>query len=182
MRAYDAQFGVPATILRFFSVYGPRQRPDMGYYKFVEGLLSGRPVTVFGDGEQRRGNTYVADARAVLLAAERFRRGAVYNVGGGEEVSANEVLAFLEGLTGRRAEVLRGRNGSGSSGRTLADTTRAREDRAGPPPPRCGRAGSAQVAWQPRAAGRGPRWPALRRLSAGPPSGPPRWRGSAPRS
>jgi nucleoside-diphosphate-sugar epimerase len=149
VRAYDAQFGVPATVLRFFSVYGPRQRPDMGYYKFVEGLLSGRPVTVFGDGEQRRGNTYVADAAwAVLLAAERFRRGAVYNVGGGEEVSANEALALLEGLTGRRAEVLRGPERLGEQRRTLADTTRAREELGWAPatPLRDGLA--AQVAWQ----------------------------------
>ena len=149
VRAYDAQFGIPATVLRFFSVYGPRQRPDMGYYKFVEGLLSGRPVTVFGDGEQRRGNTYVADAaRAVLLAAERFRRGAVYNVGGGEEVSANEALALLEGLTGRRAEVLRGPERLGEQRRTLADTTRAREDLGWAPatPLRAGLA--AQVGWQ----------------------------------
>jgi nucleoside-diphosphate-sugar epimerase len=149
VRAYDAQFGLPATILRFFSVYGPRQRPDMGYYKFVEGLLTGRPVTVFGDGEQRRGNTYVGDAaRAVLLAAERFRRGAVYNIGGGEEVSAKEALALLEGLTGRRAEVARGPERPGEQRRTLADTARAREHLGWAPATPLREGLGAQVAWQ----------------------------------
>ena len=172
VRAYDAQFGLPATILRFFSVYGPRQRPDMGYYKFVEGLLSGRPVTVFGDGEQRRGNTYVADAaRAVLLAAERFRRGAVYNVGGGEEVSANEALALLEGLTGRRAEV---RAGAGPAGRAAshAGGHHAGPGRswAGPPPPPCGRGSPPRWPGSGSCTGRrsGPASAGLRR----PPSGP----------
>jgi nucleoside-diphosphate-sugar epimerase len=149
VRAYDAQFGLPATVLRFFSVYGPRQRPDMGYYTFVEGLLTGRPITVFGDGEQRRGNTYVADAaRAVLLAAERFRRGAVYNVGGGEEVSANEALALLEDLTGRRAEVVRGPVRPGEQRRTLADTRRAREGLGFAPATPLREGLAAQVAWQ----------------------------------
>ncbi|MDQ3700596.1 MAG: NAD-dependent epimerase/dehydratase family protein, partial [Chloroflexota bacterium] len=85
VQTYDRQFDVPATVLRLFSVYGPHQRPDMGYYQFVDRLLTERPITVYGDGTQRRGNTYVGDiVRAFLLADERFQRGTVYNVGGAE--------------------------------------------------------------------------------------------------
>jgi UDP-glucuronate 4-epimerase len=149
VQTYDAQFGVPATILRFFSVYGPRQRPDMGYYQFVDRLLGGRPLLVYGDGEQLRGNTYVGDiARAVRLAAERFRRGSVYNVGGAEEVSANRVIAILEELTARTATIERGPDRPGEQRRTLADTRRAQADLGFVPrtPLRDGLA--AQVAWQ----------------------------------
>jgi UDP-glucuronate 4-epimerase len=149
VQTYDAQFGVPATILRYFSVYGPRQRPDMGYYQFVERLLAGRPLLVHGDGEQRRGNTYVRDAaRATLLAAERFRRGAVYNVGGAEEVSANAVIALLEELTGRRAAVERGPARPGEQQRTLADTRRAEAELGFAPRTPLREGLAAQVAWQ----------------------------------
>jgi UDP-glucuronate 4-epimerase len=149
VQTYDAQFGVPATVLRFFSVYGPRQRPDMGYYQFVDRLLGGRPLLVHGDGEQLRGNTYVGDiARAVRLAAERFRRGAVYNVGGAEEVSANRVIAILEELTGRTATIERGPVRPGEQRRTLADTRRARAGLGFAPQTPLREGLAAQVAWQ----------------------------------
>jgi len=68
---YCSNYGVPATSLRYFTVYGPRQRPDMGYHKFVAALLTGRPITVFGDGQQVRGNTYISDCvDATLLAIQ----------------------------------------------------------------------------------------------------------------
>ena len=60
-RAYAEERGLPLVVLRYFSVYGPRQRPDMGYHMFIDALLRGRPITVFGDGQQVRGNTYIAD-------------------------------------------------------------------------------------------------------------------------
>jgi len=73
VRTYDVQFGLPSTILRYFSVYGPRQRPDMGYHIFIDSILHGKPITIFGDGNQLRGNTYVADiVRATMLAQEKF--------------------------------------------------------------------------------------------------------------
>lgn len=149
VQTYDRQFDVPATVLRLFSVYGPHQRPDMGYYQFIDRLLTDRLITVYGDGTQRRGNTYVGDiVRAFLLADERFERGAVYNVGGAEEVSANEVLALLEELTGRRARVEYGPHRPGEQRRALADTTLARE-RLGFTPGTPLREGlRAQVEWQ----------------------------------
>jgi len=93
VETYRQQFDLPTTILRFFSVYGPRQRPDMGYYIFIDSILCDRPITVFGDGSQLRGNTYVTDiVHAIILAHHRFASGAVYNLGGSEEISANEVI------------------------------------------------------------------------------------------
>ncbi len=149
VQTYDRQFGIPATILRYFSVFGPRQRPDMGYYLFIDKILHGEPITVFGDGTQLRGNTYVGDiVRATLLAHERFMRGAVYNVGGSEEISANQVIAILEELIGRPAIVEHGPARPGEQSRALADTTLARE-RLGFTPQVPLREGlAAQVAWQ----------------------------------
>jgi len=123
VRTYDVQFGLPSTVLRYFSVYGPRQSPDMGYHIFIDNILSDRPITIFGDGNQLRGNTYVADiTRATLLASQNFERGAVYNIGGSEEISPNQVIALLEEITGKRAEVQYGPARPGEQQRALADT------------------------------------------------------------
>jgi nucleoside-diphosphate-sugar epimerase len=146
---YDRQFDVPSTVLRYFSVYGPRQRPDMGYYIFIDSILHDRPITVFGDGNQLRGNTYAADiARATMLAAERFERGSIYNLGGSEEISANQVIALLEEITGKKADIRFGPERPGEQSRALADTTLARERLAFTPrmPLREGLA--RQVEWQ----------------------------------
>lgn len=146
---YEREFGVPSTILRYFSVYGPRQRPDMGYYIFIEKISKGEPITVFGDGNQLRGNTYVADiVRATMLAHEKFEAGTVYNIGGSEEISANQVLGLLEEITGKKAIVEHGPPRPGEQRRALADTTLARE-RLGFVPQMPLREGLArQVAWQ----------------------------------
>jgi nucleoside-diphosphate-sugar epimerase len=149
IRTYDRQYGLPSTILRYFSVYGPRQRPDMGYYVFIERILSGRPITIFGDGKQLRGSTYVGDiVRGTIRAHERFERGATYNLGGSEETSANQVIDLLEMIIGKKAIREYGPARPGEQARSLADTTRAR-DRLGFVPSTPLREGlAAQVAWQ----------------------------------
>jgi len=149
VQVFNKQFGLPTSILRYFSVYGPRQRPDMGYYIFIEGILHDRPITVFGDGEQRRANTYVGDiVRATMLAHQKFEPGTVYNIGGAEEVSANESLAILEEVIGKKAQVQRGPVRKGEQSRAVADMTQARE-RLGYVPTMPLREGlAAQVAWQ----------------------------------
>jgi nucleoside-diphosphate-sugar epimerase len=99
-RAYAENFGVPLTILRFFSVYGPRQRPDMAYHIFIRALLRDEPITIYGDGEQSRSNTFIADCvRGILLAFEQRDRsvGQTFNLGGGEVVTLNQVRDVLEG-------------------------------------------------------------------------------------
>jgi UDP-glucuronate 4-epimerase len=107
-RAYEANFGMPITILRYFSVYGPRQRPDMAYNILIRSLLEGKPFTQFGDGEQTRSNTYVADCvAATMLAGEQRDKalGHIFNVGGGEIVSLNRVREMLEDLLGQRIAI-----------------------------------------------------------------------------
>jgi UDP-glucuronate 4-epimerase len=107
-RAYEANFDLPITILRYFSVYGPRQRPDMAYHILIRSLLRGKPFTMFGDGEQTRSNTFCLDGvEATLLAFEQREKalGQTFNVGGGEIVSLNTVRAMLEELLGKKIEV-----------------------------------------------------------------------------
>lgn len=121
-RAHAEEFGLPLVVLRYFSVYGPRQRPDMGYRRFIDALLAGRPVTVFGDGLQVRGNTYVDDCVGATVAALGAPANEVYNVGGGETANVWEILSRLEALLGRKAEVVREPARPGDQRFTGADT------------------------------------------------------------
>ncbi|MBU0742236.1 NAD-dependent epimerase/dehydratase family protein [bacterium] len=96
---YAANFDVPVTALRYFTVFGPRQRPDMAFRKFIEAALDGRPWHIFGDGNQTRDFTFVADAVvANLLAVAAPGRWGVYNVGGGARISLREALDVMRGL------------------------------------------------------------------------------------
>lgn len=147
--AYHSEFGVPSVIVRYFSVYGPRQRPDMGYNIFIRQILAGGPIAVFGDGEQTRGNTFVSDCvDATLLAAQRGRPGDVYNVGGGEARSVNWVIQTLEELAGRPAVIHHAPPRPGDQAHTLANIDHAREVLGFNPttPLRAGLA--AQLTWQ----------------------------------
>jgi len=124
--AYHESFGLPVVALRYFSVYGPRQRPDMGYAIFIDRVLRGEPITVFGDGDQTRGNTYIDDCvEATLLAASAGRPGEVYNVGGGEARSANWVLATIQRLVGRKVPVAHAPPRPGEQREAVADTAKA---------------------------------------------------------
>lgn len=123
-RAFADEHDLPLVVLRYFSVYGPRQRPDMGYHRFVQALLAGQPVTVCGDGMQVRGNTYVADCVEATVAAVQAQAGETYNIGGGEAVSVWDVLRKLEVLTGRRADVRQEAARPGDQRYTCADTTK----------------------------------------------------------
>lgn len=97
---YWKNFGVPATSVRYFTVYGPRQRPDMGFARFMEALADGREIEVFGDGEQTREFTYVSDAvDGTVKAATANVVGQVFNLGGGSRVTVNRVLATLEDIS-----------------------------------------------------------------------------------
>jgi UDP-glucose 4-epimerase len=126
---YYVNYGVPAVSLRYFTVYGPRQRPDMAFHKFIRAALAGSPITLYGDGEQTRDFTFVADAvAATATAGDRGRPGAVYNIGGGSRVTVNSVLDRLAHITGRPLNVQREAPQKGDMRDTFADTTRARED------------------------------------------------------
>ena len=150
-RAYAEKDGLRCTILRLFSVYGPRQRPDMGYNIFIRKLLAGETITVDGDGTDSRSNTYVADCvRGLLLAAEQPERsaGQVFNLGGGEEVNVNEVLGILEELSGRKARIEHGPQRPGDQRRTVADIRKARSVLGYNPQTRIIDGLAAQLAWQ----------------------------------
>jgi nucleoside-diphosphate-sugar epimerase len=123
-RAYLDAFGLPVVVVRFFSVYGPRQRPDMGYHKFIEAMLDGRTITVTGDGHQTRTNTYVADCVEATVAASQAPVGEVYNLGGGESASVWDVLRLLEKLAGRPAKTAVAAARHGDQRHTFADTAR----------------------------------------------------------
>jgi len=127
--AYVESRGLDHVALRYFTVYGPRQRPDMAFTRIVRALADGGTFTVFGTGEQSRDVTYVGDAVAATIAAlERGASGAVYNVGGGSETSLAEAIRVAERLSGRRLDVRFDPVATGDVRRTAADTTRARTE------------------------------------------------------
>ena len=126
---YTANYNVPTVSLRFFTVYGPKQRPDMGFHRFLRAAITGTPITLYGDGEQTRDFTYVDDIVAALMAAgDRGRAGAVYNIGGGSRVSINQVLAQIEQIAGRPLDIRREPAQKGDMRDTFADTTLARAE------------------------------------------------------
>jgi nucleoside-diphosphate-sugar epimerase len=126
---YSANHGVPATSVRYFTVYGPRQRPDMAFNRFLRAVLRGDSISVFGDGGQTRDFTFVADAVAATLAAgERGVPGRAYNIGGGSRVSLNEVLDIVGRVTGKALQINRGPAQKGDMRDTYADTSLAKAD------------------------------------------------------
>jgi UDP-glucuronate 4-epimerase len=128
-RVYADSFGLDVIALRYFTVYGPRQRPDMAFTRIAHALANGGRFTVLGTGAQSRDFTYVDDAvSATLLSMERGRSGAVYNVGGGTEASLSEIIALGERLSGRRLELVKEPAAAGDVTRTSADTERIRRD------------------------------------------------------
>jgi UDP-glucuronate 4-epimerase len=150
-RAYEANFNVPITILRYFSVYGPRQRPDMAYHILIRSLLRGEPFVLYGDGEQTRSNTYCTDSiQATLLAFEQRDRalGEVFNVGGGEIVSLNAVCAMLEDLLGRKLEIRREAPRPGDQKHTAAHIDKIRRVLGYQPTTRVYDGLKAQIEWQ----------------------------------
>lgn len=128
-RLYHRNYGLETVSLRYFTVYGPRQRPDMAIQRFLRAALAGTPITLFGTGEQTRDFTFVQDTvAATLRAADRGEPGAVYNVGGGSTVTVNALIGMIERVTGRQLRVERQGVQRGDVGHTCADTSRARTD------------------------------------------------------
>ena len=134
-RAYTESFALEVVLLRYFTVYGPRQRPDMAFARIISALLNGHPFSVYGTGEQSRDFTFVDDAvEATIAAMERGQRTMVYNVGGGSETTLNGAIALCETLAGTRLDVVNEPVARGDVRRTGADTTRIRS----------------QLGWQPK--------------------------------
>ena len=126
---YHVNYGVPTAAMRYFTVYGPRQRPDMAFHRFLRSVLNDEPITLYGDGEQTRDFTFVSDAvAATIAAAERGVPGTSYNIGGGSRVSMNDVVRIVERITGRPLEITREGAQKGDMRDTYADTSLARKD------------------------------------------------------
>jgi nucleoside-diphosphate-sugar epimerase len=129
---YATNFGVPTVSLRYFTVYGPRQRPDMAIHKFIRAALIGQPITVYGDGSQTRDFTFISDIIAANLAAA-FRplaAGSIYNTGGGSRISVTALIALIQELAGQQTEIRHIAKQAGDAEHTAADLTAAQRDLA----------------------------------------------------
>ena len=146
---YHYNFGVPTVSLRYFTVYGPRQRPDMAFHRFIRAILEGKPIVVYGDGEQTRDFTFVADAvEATVLAMRCEATGVAFNIGGGSRVTVNRAIELLEDIIGKRAVVEHREPQHGDVRHTLADTSVARKALGFAPKVGLEEGLRAQVAWQ----------------------------------
>lgn len=123
--AYRLSFGVPTVIVRYFTVYGPRQRPDMAFRRFLRAAQMGEPILIYGDGEQTRDFTYVADAVTATIAAADAAPGETFNVGGGSTVVLNDLLSLISEITGRPLIIERRAQQAGDAPHTWADTSHA---------------------------------------------------------
>ena len=126
---YWKNYGLPTVSLRYFTVYGPRQRPDMAFHRFIKAVLTGDRIRLFGDGAQSRDFTYVDDIVAAnLAAATNDVAGQVFNVGGGSRTTVNEVIASIGAIVGRAPVVENLEVQKGDVRHTAADTSRARAE------------------------------------------------------
>lgn len=126
MVLYSKEFAVPTVSLRYFTVYGPRQRPDMAFHKFIRAALTKQPLDIYGTGEQTRDFTFIKDiVSANIAAANGTVESRVFNIGGGSRVSIKEVLAMLESIIGTSLNVRFHQRQSGDALHTGADTSLA---------------------------------------------------------
>lgn len=148
-RVYHDEFGLPMVVLRYFSVYGPRQRPDMGYHLFIEAVLKGTPIKLTGDGLQVRGNTYVTDCvDATAMAGFHAMPGEVFNVGGGELTTIAEVIRKIERIAGRPAIIDRHPARKGDQIATGADVGKLARHLGWKPTTTLDEGLAEQIAWQ----------------------------------
>ncbi len=125
---YQANYGIPTVSLRYFTVYGPRQRPDMAFHIFSRSVLQDQPITILGDGKQTRDFTYVDDiVDANLTSAEKKVEGKIMNLGGGSRTSINQVLDLLKKISGKEPKVIRKEAIKGDVRDTWADTKAAQK-------------------------------------------------------
>jgi UDP-glucuronate 4-epimerase len=128
-RAYGRAFALDVVVLRYFTFYGPRQRPDMAFARIVDALARGATFELYGDGLQSRAFTFVADGvEATIAAMERAEAGGVYNVGGGAEATMRDAIATLERVSGRTLDLIERPAAKGDVRRTAPDTARVERD------------------------------------------------------
>jgi UDP-glucose 4-epimerase len=126
---YHKNFGIDVVILRYFTVYGPRQRPDMAFHRFFRSILEGKEIEIFGDGNQTRDFTYVDDiVKATFSAWQKGISGEVYNLGGGENISLLNLLRIIENVTGKKLKISFREREKGDAPHTWADYSKAKKD------------------------------------------------------
>ncbi|NES65620.1 MAG: NAD-dependent epimerase/dehydratase family protein [Okeania sp. SIO2D1] len=128
-KLYHQNFGVPCVYLRYFTVYGPRQRPDMAFHKFFKWILQDEPISIYGDGQQTRDFTFVSDAVVANLLAGTVPEavGEVFNIGGGSRVVLAEVINMMEEIVGRPIKKNFVEKARGDARHTSADVSKAQK-------------------------------------------------------
>ncbi|MGI6483832.1 MAG: GDP-mannose 4,6-dehydratase [Methanobacterium sp.] len=126
---YWKNYGVPTVSLRYFTVYGPRQRPDMAINKFTQAIINNNEISIYGNGEQTRDFTYVEDVlKANMKAAENYCTGEIYNIGGGNRISISDLINILEGIINKKATIKKRESEKGDVKDTLADVEKAQKE------------------------------------------------------
>lgn len=126
---YHHSYNIPVVTVRFFTVYGPRQRPDMAFHRFIAQILKGEPITIFGDGTQSRDFTYISDCidGIVAIADQQGLIGQTINIGGRERATILEVISYIEMITGKKSTCLYLPRISGEPKHTWADISNAQQ-------------------------------------------------------
>lgn len=128
-RVYEKNYGLPVVILRYFTVYGPRQRPDMAFHKFIKRILEGKEIVIFGDGTQRRDFTYVEDlVKAHFLLLENFKKGKIYNIASGEARDLRSILKILEKILKKKVKLIYEKPQKGDVKDTWADISLVKKE------------------------------------------------------
>ena len=125
--AYHHLYNIDVSVLRFFTVYGPAGRPDLALFRFVQWILEGRPVQIYGDGTQSRGFTFIDDIVHGIIAALKPVGYEVFNLGGHEVITINDLVSLVEDLTGKKAQVVHGPPNPADMFTNWADVSKARQ-------------------------------------------------------
>ena len=126
---YHKSYGMPIISLRYFTVYGPRQRPDMAIHKMVSAISNGEEFAIFGDGNQTRDFTYIDDVtEANILAARSEIQGKVFNIGGGSRISVNDLIKLISNLLNKEAKITYVEDQKGDVRHTWADIELAKKE------------------------------------------------------
>jgi len=124
---YQESYGIPVVVLRYFTVYGPRQRPDMAFHRFIKQMILNEPITIFGDGKQTRDFTYINDCiegTSAVISAKNVI-GETINIGGKERSSVLDIISLLEQITNKKAKIEFSQKVKGEPRQTWADISKA---------------------------------------------------------
>jgi len=126
---YYKNYGLPIVSLRFFTVYGPRQRPDMAFHKFLKAIGENRPIEIYGTGDQTRDFTFINDIiSATISAAEKGKPGEIYNLGRGKQEKLSEIFPLLKKICGKKVRIKKTNTQKGDVKHTLASISKAKKD------------------------------------------------------